>query len=81
MEKFPNPNTLAEMIEFNDSLPFFLIINSIFILGLILSQNDSAKDSITSSPSSSINPLQRFTWGSLVLQFGLLLIKIKTNDF
>lgn len=69
------------MIEFNNSLPFFLIINSIFILGLILSQNDSAKDSITSSPSSSINPFQRFTWGSLVLQFSLLLIKIKTNDF
>ena len=81
MEKSPNSSELAEMIEFNNYLPFLLIINSIFILGLILSQNDSAKDSITSSPSSSINPLQRLTWGSLVLQFSLLLIKIKTNDF
>ena len=67
------------MIELTSSLPFILLLNSIVIFGLILSQNDSAKDSATSN--SSINPFERFTWGSLILQFSLLLIKIKTNDF
>jgi hypothetical protein len=52
------------------------------IIGLILSQNESSKDSImNSNSSSSINPFERLTWGSLILQLSLLLIKIKTNDF
>ena len=70
------------MIELTSSLPVLLIINSIVIISLILNQNDSAKDSITSSTASSaINPLERLTWGTLILQLSLLLIKIKTNDF
>jgi len=70
------------MVELTSSLPVLLIINSIVIISLILNQNDSTKDSITSSTaSSSINPLERFTWGTLILQLSLLLIKIKTNDF
>jgi uncharacterized membrane protein len=70
------------MIEFTSSLPIILLANSIVAIGLILSQNDSAKDSITTSTSNStMNPLEKLTWGSLVLQFSLLLIKIKTNDF
>ena len=70
------------MVELTSSLPVLLIINSIVIISLILNQNDSAKDSITSSTaSSSINPLERFTWGTLILQLSLLLIKIKTSDF
>jgi uncharacterized membrane protein len=70
------------MIEFTNSLPIILLANSIVAIGLILSQNDSAKDSITTSTSNStMNPLEKLTWGSLVLQFSLLLIKIKTNDF
>jgi len=69
-------------MELTNSLPYLLIINSIFIISLILTQNESTKDSITSSTSSSIvNPFEQFTWGSLVLQLSLLLIKIKTNDF
>jgi preprotein translocase subunit SecG len=63
-------------------LPVILLINSLLIIGLILSQNDSSKDSImNSNSSSSTNPFERLTWGSLILQLSLLLIKIKTNDF
>ena len=63
-------------------LPVILLINSLLIIGLILSQNDSSKDSImNSNSSSSINPFEKLTWGSLILQLSLLLIKIKTNDF
>jgi len=70
------------MIELNNSLPIFLLINSLLAIGLILNQNDSAKDSITSSTSSSsVNPFERLTWGTLILQLSLLLIKIKTSDF
>jgi uncharacterized membrane protein len=70
------------MIELTNSLPIFLLINSFLAIGLVLNQNDSAKDSITSSTTSSaVNPFERLTWGTLILQFGLLLIKIKTSDF
>ena len=70
------------MIELNSSFTVLLVVNSIIIISLILNQNESAKDSITSSTtSSSVNPLERLTWGTLILQLSLLLIKIKTNDF
>jgi hypothetical protein len=70
------------MIEFNNTFGIFLLINSLITIGLILNQNDSAKDSITSSTSSSsVNPFEKLTWGTLVLQLSLLLIKIKTSDF
>ena len=70
------------MIEFNNKFGIFLLINSLITIGLILNQNDSAKDSITSSTSSSsVNPFEKLTWGTLVLQLSLLLIKIKTSDF
>jgi len=65
-----------------DFLPVILLINSLLIIGLILSQNESSKDSImNSNSSSSINPFEKLTWGSLILQLSLLLIKIKMNDF
>lgn len=70
------------MIELNSSFTVLLVVNSIIIIGLVLNQNESAKDSITSSTkNSSVNPLERLTWGTLILQLSLLLIKIKTNDF
>ena len=70
------------MIEFNNTFGIFLLINSLLTIGLILNQNDSEKDSITSSTScSSVNPFEKLTWGTLVLQLSLLLIKIKTSDF
>ena len=70
------------MIEFNSTLGIILAINSFITIGLILNQNDSAKDSVTSSTSrSSVNPFENLTWGTFVLQLSLLLIKIKTSDF
>jgi len=69
-------------MELNSLLPSILWLNSIILIGFILIQNESAKDSVTTSTSSSLmNPFEKFTWGSLILQFSLLLIKIKTNDF
>jgi|TARA_B110000037_G_scaffold183479_1_gene211697 preprotein translocase subunit SecG len=69
-------------MELNSLLPSILWLNSIILIGFILIQNESAKDSVTTSTSSSsMNPFEKFTWGSLILQFSLLLIKIKTNDF
>lgn len=70
------------MIESNNPLNLILILNSIVIIGFILNQNDSAKDSVTNqNASSSTNPFEKLTWISLFLQLSLLLIKIKTNDF
>lgn len=70
------------MFESNNPLNFIIIINSLIIIGFILNQNDSAKDSVTTQTSSSVsNPLENLTWVSLILQLSLLLIKIKTNDF
>jgi hypothetical protein len=70
------------MIELNSTLGIVLLINSLITIGLILNQNDSAKDSVTSSTSrSSVNPFENLTWGTFVLQLSLLLIKIKTSDF
>lgn len=69
------------MIEINSSLNGLLILNSIVIIGFILNQNDSTKDNITQNSSSSTNPFETITWISVGLQFSLLLIKIKSNDF
>lgn len=70
------------MFESNSPLNFIVIINSLIIIGFILNQNDSAKDSVTTrSSSAGSNPLENLTWVSLILQLSLLLIKIKTNDF
>lgn len=70
------------MFESNNPLNLFIIINSVIIIGFILNQNDSAKDSITTqNSSSSKNPFENLTWISLILQLSLLLIKIKTSDF
>jgi uncharacterized protein with PQ loop repeat len=59
-----------------------LICNSIFLIILILNQNDSVKDSFTTQNStSSTNPFEIATWISFSLQLSIWLIKIKTTDF
>jgi preprotein translocase subunit SecG len=63
-------------------LTLILLINSIGIIVLILNQNESSKDSITSQKSTSLtNPFEKITWIAVILQLSLLLIKIKTTDF
>lgn len=56
-----------------------LLINSILIIGLILNQNESTKDSAKKdSQSSSSNPLENITWFCTILELVLLLVQIKT---
>jgi uncharacterized protein with PQ loop repeat len=70
------------MIEQINILSLLFISNSIFLVVLILNQNDSAKDSITTQiSSSSENPFEKVTWISFCFQLSILLIKIKTTDF
>lgn len=72
---------LLKMDSIN-TLTIILGINSIILIGLILNQNDSSKDSVTNQKSnSSINPFEKITWISLSLEFIVLLIKIKNNVF
>ena len=64
-----------------NSFTLILLINSIFLIGLILNQNESTKDSSSNQTSrSSLNPLEKFTWIGLIIQLILLLIQIKITD-
>jgi hypothetical protein len=62
------------------SFNLFLIFNSLLLIVLIISQNESTKE-ITATQTSSLNPFEKGTWACFTLQFSLLLIKIKGNDF
>lgn len=69
------------MIESNNPLNIFLALNSLLTIGLILNQNESAKDSsITQNSSSITNPFESLTWICLVIQLILLLLKFKFNE-
>lgn len=59
----------------------FLALNSLLTIGLILNQNESAKDSsITQNSSSITNPFESLTWICLIIQLILLLLKFKFNE-
>lgn len=59
----------------------FLALNSLLTIGLILNQNESAKDSsITQNSSSITNPFESLTWICLVIQLILLLLNFKFNE-
>ena len=69
------------MIESNSTLNIILTLNSLLTIGLILNQDESAKDSSISQNSSSItNPFESLTWICLFAQLILLLLKFKFND-
>ena len=69
------------MIESNNPLNMFLALNSLLTIGLILNQNESAKDSsITQNSSSITNPFESLTWICLIIQLILLLLKFKFNE-
>ena len=57
-----------------------LIINSIFLIGSILTQNETKDPGSIQSTLSSTSPLELVTWISLLLQFILLLIKLKFEN-
>jgi hypothetical protein len=76
-------NGILEVDSFtqeNPIFPFLLIINSVVLIGLIVTQNENTKD-ITGNQTSSTNPFEKLTWISFVLQVSFLLIKIKTTNF
>jgi preprotein translocase subunit SecG len=61
-------------------LTIILLINSILLIGLILSQNETSKDSISNSGTIEIsNPLQNFTALVIFFQFILFILKLKEN--
>jgi preprotein translocase subunit SecG len=63
-------------------LEIIVLINSVLLIGLVLTQNENTRNSITTQSSNlSTNPFEKLTWISVFLQLTLLLIKIKNNDF
>ncbi len=65
-----------------NSLNILLLLNSSLLILLILNQNESNKELTSNTASASAtNPLEKFTWGCLFLQFVFFLIKTKTTDF
>lgn len=70
------------MVQITSSLNLILLVNSLITIFFILNQNESSKELTANSNSTSVsNPLEDLTWGCLVLQLILLLIKTKTTDF
>ena len=61
-------------------LIILLIVNSLFLVGSILNQNETKAPGSIQSTSSSTSPLELVTWISLFLQFTLLLIKLKFEN-
>jgi hypothetical protein len=69
-------------VETTNPLNILLTINSIVTIGLILNQNESAKDAITTQNlNSSSNPFELATWVCLFIQLIILLIKFKIVEF
>ena len=64
-----------------NSFIIILLINSLVTIGLILNQNESAKDVSSNMNSELSNPLQNLTWICVSFEFVLLLLKSKINDF
>jgi hypothetical protein len=70
------------VVQITSSLNLILLVNSLVAIFFILNQNESSKELTANSNSTSVsNPLEDLTWGCLVLQLVLLLIKTKTTDF
>jgi|TARA_B100001175_G_C19495652_1_gene635123 heme/copper-type cytochrome/quinol oxidase subunit 2 len=57
-----------------------LIVNSLSVVSLVLTQNETAKEDL-SKKSSSSNPLELVLWFTIILELILLLIQTKVSDF
>jgi preprotein translocase subunit SecG len=65
----------------SSTLTIILVINSLIAIGLILNQNESAKDAASNATNTEIsNPLQNITWLCVFLELILLLVKTKITD-
>jgi len=57
-----------------------LIVNSLSVVSLVITQNETAKED-RSKRSSSSNPLELVLWFTIILELILLLIQTKVSDF
>ena len=57
-----------------------LIVNSLSVVSLVLTQNDTTKEEL-SKKSSSSNPFEVALWVAVILELILLLVQIKVSDF
>ena len=57
-----------------------LIVNSLSVVSLVLTQNKTAKEEL-SKKSSSSNPLELVLWFTIILELILLLVQTKVSDF
>jgi len=57
-----------------------LIVNSLSVVSLVITQNETAKEDL-SKRSSSSNPLELVLWFTVILELILLLIQTKVSDF
>jgi len=57
-----------------------LIVNSLSVVSLVLTQNDTTKEEL-SRKSSSSNPFEVALWVTVILELILLLVQIKVSDF
>ena len=57
-----------------------LIVTSLSVVSLVITQNETAKEDL-SKRSSSSNPLELVLWFTIILELILLLIQTKVSDF
>lgn len=63
-----------------NSFSLLLILNSLVIIGLVLTQNDNTKDSANQN-NSRTSPLEIIIFLNIIFQLILLLISSKITDF
>jgi|TARA_E500000178_G_scaffold290428_1_gene293890 uncharacterized membrane protein (DUF373 family) len=57
-----------------------LIVNSLSVIGLVITQNETTRDEI-SKKSSVTNPLEKLLWVLVIFELITLLIQTKVSDF
>ena len=63
-----------------NSFSLLLVINSLLIIGLVLTQNDNTKDSANQN-NSRTSPLEIIIFVNIIFQLILLLISSKITEF
>jgi len=61
-------------------LTIILLINSIFLILLIINQNETKDLGSIQNNSTTTNPLELFTWISFFIQILLLILRIKFDN-
>ncbi len=61
-------------------ITIILIVNSLSVVSLVLTQNETTKEEL-SKKSSSSNPLELVLWFTIILELILLLVQTKVSDF